>query len=417
MMKTKHKIISLSILAGIGYWIVDAVFDFFFFYEGSFLDLLIFDVPAHEIYLRSVGIGLFFTFGIILSKIMIKHQRAEKKLKKSEEEQQLLSSMVKQSDEGMALVDLNGNLLFLNDAFAAMHGYTSEELLGKHLSIFHTQEQMPSVEAAKRQTQDTGSFNGEIWHVRRDGTIFPTLMHNSLLYDEEGNPIGMIAVAKDITERKRMEDELKLKDHAIATSINGIGFADLEGKIIYVNSSYLKIYGYDNKSEVLGKSVLEFAFDKKVAMKIFKIVQKEGGWIGEMIAKKKDGSAFHVQITITMVRDKHNKPICMMSSFIDITERKRIDELLRESEQKYSTLVEQAKDGVTIEQGDTFVFVNKASAEISGYTIEELIKKPFIELIVPESKESVIENHKLQLAGKKVSAYYESKIICKLIVI
>lgn len=137
-MKPKYEIISLSVLAGIGYWIADAVFDFFFFYEEPFLDLLIFDVPAHEIYLRSVGLGLFFTFGIILSKIIIKHQRAENKLKKSEEELYLLSSMVKQSDEGMAVVDLNGNLLFLNDAFAAMHGYASEELLDKHLSIFHT---------------------------------------------------------------------------------------------------------------------------------------------------------------------------------------------------------------------------------------------------------------------------------------
>lgn len=67
-MKIKYKIIKLSVLAGIFYWIADAVFDFFFFYEGPFLDLLIFDIPAHEIYIRSVGIGLFFTFGIILSK-------------------------------------------------------------------------------------------------------------------------------------------------------------------------------------------------------------------------------------------------------------------------------------------------------------------------------------------------------------
>ena len=170
-MKPKHKIISLSVLAGVGYWIADAVFDFFFFYEESFLDLLIFDIPAHEIYIRSVGIGLFFIFGIILSKIMIKYQRAEKNLKESEEEQQLLSSMVKQSHEGIAVVDLKGNLLFLNDAFAAMHGYTSEELLGKHLSIFHTQEQMPSVKAAIRLTKNTGSFSGEIWHIKVDGFV------------------------------------------------------------------------------------------------------------------------------------------------------------------------------------------------------------------------------------------------------
>ncbi len=143
-----------------------------------------------------------FTGRLVVLRDISERKRAEERLR-------LLSSVAEQSSEGIAVSDLEGNLLFANSAFAAMHGYTPEELVGKHLSIFHAPEHMPAVEAANRQIQETGEFNGEVWHIRCDGTVFPTLMHNSLLQDEMGNPIGMIATLRDITERKRAEDALR----------------------------------------------------------------------------------------------------------------------------------------------------------------------------------------------------------------
>jgi len=129
--------------------------------------------------------------------------------KQTEEQLRLLSSAVEQSTEGIAVSDLKGNLVFVNNAFATVYGYTSKELVGKHLSIFHTPEQMPSVEAANQQIQETGEFSGEIWHIRRDGTVFPGLMHNSLLRDNEGNPVGMIGTLRDITARKQAEEQIE----------------------------------------------------------------------------------------------------------------------------------------------------------------------------------------------------------------
>ena len=129
--------------------------------------------------------------------------------KRMEERLRLLSSALEQSSDGIAVTDLEGNLLFVNNAFATMHGYAAEELVGRHLSLFHTTEQMPSVEAANRQMQNTGEFSGEIWHVRRGGMVFPALMHNSLLRDEAGNTVGMIGSLIDITEHKRAEKALR----------------------------------------------------------------------------------------------------------------------------------------------------------------------------------------------------------------
>ena len=94
-----------------------------------------------------------------------------------------VSLAVEQSNEGIAISDLDGDLKFINNAFTVMHGYSPEELVGKNLSIFHTPEQLPSVETANLELKHTGRFKGEIWHVKCDGTVFPTLMHNSLIRD------------------------------------------------------------------------------------------------------------------------------------------------------------------------------------------------------------------------------------------
>ncbi|MCA1959297.1 MAG: PAS domain S-box protein, partial [Desulfomonile sp.] len=122
---------------------------------------------------------------------------------------QLLSAATEQSSEGIAVVDLEGTVLFLNQAFAEMHGRQREEVLGKHLSIFHNEEQIPSVRIANRIVREHGFFSGEVWHTRADGTVFPGLMHNSLLRNEQGEPIGVIGTLKDITETKRTEEALR----------------------------------------------------------------------------------------------------------------------------------------------------------------------------------------------------------------
>ena len=159
-----------------------------------------------EYWFHSVKVPQFDDKGNIIGLVGI--ARDITKLKK-EEWLHFLSSAVEQSTEGIAVSDLEGNLLFVNNAFATMHYYNQEELVGKHLSILHTPEQMSSVNAANRVIQKTGEFSGEIWRIRSDGTVFPTLMQNSLLRDEAGNPTGMIATIRDITELKKEEEELR----------------------------------------------------------------------------------------------------------------------------------------------------------------------------------------------------------------
>ena len=121
----------------------------------------------------------------------------------------VLWTAVEQSSKGIAIADMEGTLQYLNSAFAEKHGYTPDELIGKNLSFFHTPEQIPSVKQANRQLKKTGKFKGELWHLRNDGSVFPGLMHNSLIKDERNNSIGMMGTLRDISYIKQAEEALK----------------------------------------------------------------------------------------------------------------------------------------------------------------------------------------------------------------
>ncbi|MEJ2278362.1 MAG: PAS domain S-box protein [Candidatus Lokiarchaeota archaeon] len=136
----------------------------------------------------------------------------------------LLSSAIEQSNEGIKVTDLEGHIIFANKAFAIMHGYEHEELIGKHISLFHNKDQMIAVNNANSCVKREGIFKGEIWHQRKDGIIFPSLMTITLLKNGSNNPIGMIAIAKEITDLKRAEKELKQSKERYRTAFKKAEF-------------------------------------------------------------------------------------------------------------------------------------------------------------------------------------------------
>ncbi len=140
------------------------------------------------------------------------------KRKKAEEEIEKFKKMADLAPHGCVISDLDGNLTYINDSFARMHGYTSAELIGKNFEIFHTDAQMKRLSELKKQLIETGQeiHGEEIWHVHRDGTEFPTLMSDWVMRDDHGNPSLMCATAIDITELKLMEQHERKHREEIA---------------------------------------------------------------------------------------------------------------------------------------------------------------------------------------------------------
>ena len=110
----------------------------------------------------------------------------------------------------------------------------------------------------------------------------------------------------------------------LLASINGIVSGDLAGNITYVNQAFLDLWGGTSPDEVIGKSALTFAQSPEDAQKILKAVIEGGTWKGEIAARKKSGRLLAVQLSANMVRNADGTPVCLMASFVDITERMEI---------------------------------------------------------------------------------------------
>jgi len=246
--------------------------------------------------------------------------------KQAEEQSKLLSSSVKQSTEGIAVSDLEGNLLFVNDAFLFMHGYTKENLIGKNISVFHKPEQKPSVKILIKQILETWKFSGESYHLRRDGATFPTLIRNSLLKDEKDKPVGIIVTVRDITRLKKAEREtIKAKEHlnnVINSASEIIISIDINNKISTWNKTAEITMGYKQR-EVIGRSITSLEiFEDASGLKdnIKNICEGHDKPFDRMILRAKNGAKKLLQVSCSIIQGDNEDVFGILLIGKDITQ-------------------------------------------------------------------------------------------------
>jgi PAS domain S-box-containing protein len=134
------------------------------------------------------------------------------------------------------------------------------------------------------------------------------------------------AIRAKMTDLAAQNEAMRLKDMAIASAINGIAIAGPDGLLTYVNSSFLRLWGYDDAAQVLGKPTAQFWQSEEKAAQVMETALTQGGGFGELVAKRKDGSLFSVEYSASLVKDEAGRTAYLMGSFVDITERKRAEE-------------------------------------------------------------------------------------------
>ena len=135
----------------------------------------------------------------------------------------------------------------------------------------------------------------------------------------------------DVTDRKRAQEDLWIKEKAIASSINGIALIDTEGVLSYVNSSFLKMWGFASREQVIGQQIAKLWIDPAASAAVLQSLREEGAWIGELTARRADAATFEAQISASLVTDESGRTVCCMASFLDVTEPQRLEEQLRQS--------------------------------------------------------------------------------------
>ena len=165
---------------------------------------------------------------------------------RAQEEITMLAHSMKSVNECVSITDMNDQLIFVNESFCKTYGYTRDELIGRNLEILRSPNNPPGLTDQILPSTIHSEWRGELLNKRKDGSEFPIYLSTTTIKDKDGNPIGLIGVASDITERKQKEEELirtmekaeesdRLKSaflanmsHEIRTPMNGIlGFTEL----------------------------------------------------------------------------------------------------------------------------------------------------------------------------------------------
>jgi len=141
-----------------------------------------------------------------------------------------------------------------------------------------------------------------------------------------------LSLAEDANEARttaeRVQEALLVKDNAVNSAASGIVFVDLDNKLTFANPSALKMWGYAHENEILGKPVATFIKSAGQALVACQSALEHGEWNGDLEARRSDGSDFVAHVSASVVRDAGGKPICLMVSLVDVTESRRIHEIL-----------------------------------------------------------------------------------------
>lgn len=263
------------------------------------------------------------------------------------EELRLKDHAIASSVTGMVFGDREAGITYANAAaLDLLGGYKLEEVLGRSVLTFaDSQEQ---AELIFTGFMEKGSWIGEVAGRKKDGSLIIVHLSASLVCGEDGEPVCTLCSFIDITRMRQAFEELRLKDHAIASSINAIAFGDLEGRVTYVNEAFLRLWGGNDVSEVIGRSVFTFASSQQEIERILGYVFAGGNWQGEVMGKARNGQILPIQLSAHLVTDEQNRPICLMCSFVDITEKNRAQEALSQTLDE----LEQRVAGRTIELTD-----------------------------------------------------------------
>ncbi|MGB7575022.1 MAG: PAS domain S-box protein, partial [Thermodesulfobacteriota bacterium] len=319
-------------------------------------------------------------------------------------------------------MDLAGNFTFVNDTICRHLGYSREELIGMNYRQYQDETTAEKMYQLYKKVYETGKpieiLDAEL--VRKDGTKGIYEMSVSLIRDSEGKPVGFRGVSREVTERKQMERALRQSEEKYRTILESIedGYYEVDpaGNFTFFNDSMCRIFGYP-KEELMGMNDRQYT-DKENAKRLFQAFNEvyrtgepHNGYGYEII--RKDGAKRYIEASILLQKDSSDKPIGFRGIIRDITDRRRAEEALRESEQRYRNLVENAPDVIfTLAPDGTITSLNPAFETITGWSGAEWLHKQFAPMLHPSDLSQGLELFQLFLKGEKI-APFQFKVLTK----
>lgn len=270
--------------------------------------------------------------GEILCLVSVKRDINERK--QAEDKLKLYREIFLKSNDAIAILDADSFFLEQNPAHQRLLGYTNSELEGKKSQLMQGEEFLEVI-----QTLATvGTFRGEVINYTKNGNLIPIDLSAFSVKNNEGDIICYVGFKRDITERKRTEEEREKFVLLIENSSDFIGMATMEGQVLFVNEAGQRMVGLENVSEALATEIIHYiplSFQQELNQEILPTVIAQGKWQGEgQLQHFCSGKLIDAWMNIFLIKHhKTGKPLCFATVIRDMTERKQAERLLQASEQ------------------------------------------------------------------------------------
>ena len=332
---------------------------------------------------------VYTTFEDITERKMV-----EKALRSSEKNYRLLAES---SPEMIYLIDQEGYILYVNSVAAASFHLDAKQLIGKHLTEIYSPEVAYAHMAVIKEVFETKQkFHKEIEEEFPTGKIWIDV-HLSPLINESGEVVAVLGLSNNINERKKTEKSLRESEEnlrQIMKSLDeGLLVCDLNDIIMDVNPCMLEMSGYA-REEMIGQTAHKLFMTPKVQAHMEKRLRerKEGkSEQYEVPIRRKNGSTLWVRISASPFRDVNGAIIGSVGVYLDITELKKAEERLINSEERFRQIAENSQEWIwEVDSNGLYTFSSQVAEHLLGYQPEEIVgKKHFYDFFLQEEREEL----------------------------
>ncbi len=337
-------------------------------------------------------------------------KHAQKAIAKSEEKYR---NLFEKSLAGIFKATIEGQIIECNNEYLKVLGYDSIENIKKisTKSLYADPKDREKLIELLRKRKEVKDYVMKL--KKEDGSYVWVYDSVSLMYDEDLKKEVLFGTMVDITAQKEAEKEIWMLAHSLESISECVSITDENNIILYVNDSFAKTYGYKREG-LIGQHISivqpSSAISRNIQNEILDFTNS-GGWKGEILNKRRDGTGFPVYLSTSVVKDLENKPIALIGVATDITERKHAEEALRESELLFQTLAQNSPVGIfrTREDGYT-TYVNPKWCQLSMMTAEEALGDGWLKAVHPDDKDWLFDGWK-SATDKKRSSVTEYRFI------
>ena len=364
----------------------------------------------------------------------ISHRKKMEKELKNRESQ--LNAIIDGSPVPQFVIDTNHRVMYWNKAMADYSGISSEEIIGtnNHWKAFYSEKRPCLADLMVQGNLDqlnkfySGKFK-ESEHLKDAYEIedfFPHVGEGKWLHltaaaikDSEGKIIGSLETIKDITVRKMAEksaiDQYRFLQHLIDTIPYPVFYKDMNYVYMGCNKRFEEIIGLP-KDEIVGKTVHDITLKESADMsheKDKELFKNPGSQFYEEYVPYADGTMHLVLFNKTTFQNEKGQLAGIIGIMVDITERKKTENALKESEEKFRVLADNIPISIVVYQRDKVVYANDFAVQMSGYSKEELYTMNLWDNFYPDDQKLMMGSIKARLKGEKVPNRYEVRFITK----